>query len=223
MKRFTPTLLMSLLIAHALSLPDASPYKELTEILPPEEHGWFDPTNQTFLDTAIAQREVKCAVELGVWLGSSAMFIANRLPEGGHLYAIDTWDGGPEAEDVYRKHYNSQLSRLWPQFLSNVIHADLSHKITPLKMTTLQGAEVLKNRIFPDLVYVDACHLEEFVYADINAWYPFVKENGLICGDDYLIPSVARAVDRFAKERGIERRVYGRLWWFVPKDGWSGP
>ena len=58
-----------------------------------------------------------------------------------------------------------------------------------------------------DLVYIDALHDYESVSADIRAWYPKVREGGIIAGHDYLLsswPGVVAAVDEFAEEEGLE-------------------
>ena len=37
-----------------------------------------------------------------------------------------------------------------------------------------------------DFVYIDANHAYDFVKQDIKLWYPKVKQNGYLCGHDYI-------------------------------------
>ena len=69
--------------------------------------------------------------------------------------------------------------------------------------------------IAPDLIYLDASHDEKSVYADLVAWWPFVKGHGILCGDDYKRSGdpVGKAVRRFAKENNL--RVEGYRWFWV--------
>jgi hypothetical protein len=67
-------------------------------------------------------------------------------------------------------------------------------------------------------VYIDANHNYENVKADINAWYPKVKKNGLIGGHDYQpeLPGLRQAVDKLA----INKKLKLYLDILPPYDGW---
>jgi len=66
-----------------------------------------------------------------------------------------------------------------------------------------------------DFIYIDGNHSYEAVLQDLNLWYPKLKKNGLISGDDYTIKSsetvfnsqfgVKQAVDEFALK--VKRNV----------------
>ena len=80
-------------------------------------------------------------------------------------------------------------------------------------MSSLEAAQWLKTfRIRPDLIYIDAGHDEESVYADLKAWFPLVQGHGVICGDDWALSGVARAVTRFASENGFSIAHFGIGW-----------
>lgn len=104
----------------------------------------------------------KVVIELGSWLGASTRHIAQLLPEDGIVYAVDHWLGSIEHHTPSFSHY---LPTLYEQFLSNVIHSGLEHKIFPVRMSTLEAVELFRNEgIQPDLIYVDASHDEDSVY-----------------------------------------------------------
>jgi len=202
-----------------LGLVFATPYKELSEVLPFKMQSLIAQEDEVMLDLLIRKRNVRTIVEVGSWVGASTLFMAKRLPQGGKLYAIDTWLGCPEQQ--YRDYAKGMLPTLYEQFLSNVIHEKLDHVIHPMQMTSLEGAETLRGVVEPDLVFIDALHQEEPVYADLCAWYPFVEKQGIICGDDWNWKdengklSVRAAVRRFAKERGLKIKTLGTFWWLV--------
>ena len=88
-------------------------------------------------------------------------------------------------------------------------------------MTTEQAASKMRNEhIVIDLIYVDAAHDEKSVYADLSNWYPLVRKKGIICGDDWSWGNrypVRRAVQRFAKERGLKVHVANNNFWLFYK------
>ena len=71
-----------------------------------------------------------------------------------------------------------------------------------------------------DFVWLDAGHFYEEVQADLRAWVPKLKDGGVIGGDDWLFPNVARAV-RGAFEKDVEVRFHDNWawWWHRRKHG----
>jgi hypothetical protein len=58
-----------------------------------------------------------------------------------------------------------------------------------------------------DFVYHDGSHLYHDVKRDLNDWLPKLKDNGIICGHDYVSLygfGVVQAVDEFCKENNFE-------------------
>ncbi|MDJ0651884.1 MAG: glycosyl transferase family 90 [Simkaniaceae bacterium] len=184
-----------------------TPYNELVEILPYNSHGFY--ANRSEMEKLLAQHKPKCVIELGSWLGQSTCHIASCLPEDGKVYAIDHWLGSEEHQTPKRKDVSHLLPTLYQQFLSNVIHKGLYRKIIPWKMTTKDAVAYAQQKGLPiDLVYVDASQDEESVYNDLCNWYPFVKDSGILCGDDWQWGKekgypVRRAVKRFALENNL--------------------
>jgi beta-1,4-mannosyl-glycoprotein beta-1,4-N-acetylglucosaminyltransferase len=210
-------LLTFALIRTSAELP--YPYNTLQEILPFDESGWY--INAAPMEEILRKRNVKVVVELGAWLGQSTRHIAMNLPSDGIVYAIDHWKGNQEIQQTHK----DLLLHLYSQFLSNVIHANLTQKIHPISMTTLEAVEELKKLgVVPDLVYVDASHDEESVYADLKAYFPLVKGHGVICGDDWGWGGpeagfpVRKAVERFAKENRLKIKVPNGWFWILSEE-----
>ena len=192
------------------------PYSSLENIFPFDDSGWFCGDNRLMLEQFIQKKKIKIIVELGSLLGQSTRYMAERLPEGGVVYAVDHWLGNPEHQSPHRTDIYPKLPTLYERFLSNVIHARLCDKIIPVRMTTLEAAEYLAG-IQPDLVYVDATHETHLVLQDLETWYPFVQGHGILCGDDWERGggngSVKVAVIHFANLHGLRYFNFGNFWW----------
>ena len=212
-KSFSAALLYFMIpfILSAAEYP--APY-DTVEVLPFNPQGWY--INGPSMEWLIRRSNVKVVIEVGSWLGKSTRHIAQTIPEDGVVYAVDHWMGSPNEDNS-----SFDILNLYRQFLSNVIHEKLTHKIIPVRMSSLEASQTLK--IKPDLVYIDATHDFTNVMLDLILWYPFVKGHGVLCGDDYFWnddPSrgggpVKRAVDTFARENNLNVRHDGKWMWYL--------
>lgn len=69
-----------------------------------------------------------------------------------------------------------------------------------------------------DFVYIDANHFKQFVLDDIAAWYPKVRNGGIIAGHDYCHYTdieVIQAVDEWCEATGYSINI-------TTKDFWNG-
>ncbi len=179
------------------SLPP--PYNSV-KLKPLDLGGWNHTPEE--LTKLIQKFDVKTIVEIGVWKGASSIHMAKQLPPDGKVYSVDHFAGSPELQEGG---YEDEFSKLYDQFLSNVIHEKLTHKIVPIKMRSIEAAESLKN-LKPDMVYIDGDHSYAETLADIRAWYPLVAGHGILCGDDFSLKEgdVSTAVKDFCKENGLK-------------------
>jgi predicted O-methyltransferase YrrM len=205
--------ILNIFVLHASQMSE--PYNSIN-VLPQNMDGWFTKENSESLRQLITEHQPKVIVELGSWLGLSTIFMAKLLDDNGKLYAIDNWVG----EDIIAYSNKSEIagvkhiiSVLFQQFLSNVIHHNMSNKIIPIRMDTKEAAVALN--VKADLIYVDASHDEESVFNDIMSWYPKLTQRGVMCGDDWKWESVRRGVDRAAGILNIDVISNGNFWRFV--------
>ncbi len=191
-----------------------APYNEV-DLLPFNPQGWY--SNAKSMKQLITTSHAKVVIEVGSWFGASTRHIAQTLPADGIVYAVDPWTGSPG-----QMNFNDfDMPNVYRQFLSNVIHAKLTHKIIPIKMPSVEAAKVLD--VKPDLIYIDGYHDFENVYNDLKAWFPFVKGHGILCGDDYYYYwengwPVKQAVDLFAKENNLIVHDMGWFWYYQEKE-----
>jgi hypothetical protein len=211
LKMILPSLLFvcSLVIAKDSSLPP--PYNEV-DLVPFNDHGFY--SNAGRMENMFKLHNPKVVIEVGCWIGESTRHFASLLPPGGVVYAVDHWLGSEEHQPGQVFWYPF-VPYLYRQFLSNVIHAKLTDKIVPVRMTSLEASEYLSD-VVPDIIYIDASHDFDAVYADLKAWYPLVKGHGLLCGDDWGTPGVHQAVIKFAQEQGLKIEApYSTFWYYV--------
>jgi hypothetical protein len=142
-------------------------------------------------------------VEVGVWKGMSASFMAVEIINSGKKIkfdCVDTWeiiDPAIPGEDY---------KDIWEIFKTNI--EPVKHIINPVRSISWEAASKYKNKSL-DFVFIDASHDYESVKKDIKAWLPKVKEGGVIAGHDYdWCWGVKDAVNEvFGKENIIETEL----------------
>jgi cephalosporin hydroxylase len=99
-------------------------------------------------------------VEVGVYYGKSALFMAEQLASikpDATFYCVDIWEK--------------------PVVLRN-------HKIEFMQMPSVEAAALTKDGSI-DFIFIDADHAYESVKQDITAWLPKIRSGGIISGHDY--------------------------------------
>lgn len=200
---------LTLQISAENSLPE--PYNSV-ELVPFNSHGFY--SNAGRIENMFKANNPKIVIEVGCWIGESTRHMASLLPADGVVYAVDHWLGSEEHQPGQIFWYPF-VPYLYEQFLSNVIHAQLTDKIIPVRMTSLEASKYLSD-VSPDIIYIDASHDFDAVYSDLQAWYPFVKGHGILCGDDWGTSGVQQAVIKFAEEQGLKIEApYSTFWYYV--------
>jgi hypothetical protein len=174
------------------------------------EHYWHRlPGPMWFSGTKIYKSQVEKAfdgavfLEIGAWKGRSAAFMAVEIINSGksiEFYTIDHWLGSNE-----RAHHldpDVMSGRLFDVFLKNI--EPVQNHVRPLRGYSTDIAKTFPDRSL-DFIYLDAGHTYEHVSADLAAWWPKLKPNGVIAGDDWCWgDGVARAVTEFFEMQGLD-------------------
>ena len=163
-------------------------------------HGWFHHGPQ-ILDL-LEQHRPRVVVELGTWMGASAIAMARSVRRwGGTVTCVDTWagelddDGGSPAD---------RPPIMIGTCARAMIDAGVGASVRLIPASTAAVALTWRGPI--DFLWVDADHSHAGVLADLRAWVPHVRPGGVIAGDDYehpRYPGVKTAWDAFEAERGI--------------------
>ncbi len=170
--------------------------------------------NWRYIKKLVDEYHPKVFVEVGCWVGMTTIDVANNLPDDAIVYAVDTWKGSPNEKGMWDRNF---IYTLYDRFLSNVIHAQLTHKIIPVRMSSLDAARGWQAQ--PDLLYLDATHTYRAVIRDLNAWFPLIKSPGALCGDDWGWGNggVGRAVQDFTRENKLQYELIDNWFWIIRK------
>ncbi len=144
----------------------------------PEELRWL---------AEVAQHCPGVIIEVGSLFGRSTRALADNMPPGRVLFAIDTWQGS-QAEPEMREH----AARLdgdqdYSIFVRNLWDHIAEHRVIPLRMHGRHAAKLLRDAgIHAGLVFIDAGHTYKEVKEDIENFAPLMMDNGVLSGHDYF-------------------------------------
>lgn len=149
--------------------------------------------------------------EIGVEYGSFSNLILSHWP--GKLLSIDMW----ENESIY-------------QYAQKAL---VNERCQMIKGKSIDVARRFVDESF-DFVYIDADHDYEHCKADIEAWFPKVRNGGLVAGHDFLDWTkeqgaqvnfgVKQAVTEFCAKNGYKMHLTTddyfegnpyQTWWFI--------
>jgi predicted O-methyltransferase YrrM len=144
---------------------------------------------------ALALPDNAVIAEVGVADGKSALYLAGALTELEKkftLYMIDNMAYGG-MDQMYT-------------VIDNVVEAGMSG-IRVRKWDSLEAAGKFPDVHF-DMVFLDSSHLYDMTKQEIRAWYPRVKDDGVLAGHDYTThEQVRRAVDEVVPKENTRTAI----------------
>src|SRR5262245_66208303 len=147
--------------------------------------------------------------EIGVAYGYHAESILSALPSTKY-YGVDPYLAGYDPNDVFVADVMKIFSETDAQRAMDRLYASVEKNLESfsgrsklLRLPSMEAAKIFSDGFF-DLVFIDGDHTHAAVKADLEAWWPKVREGGIFCGDDYTWPDVKRAVDAFANTFGCK-------------------
>lgn len=182
--------------------------------------GWFPALDQWLFDWFLDRQESAETrgdlLEVGVYMGKSAIFLGRHLQDGEHytvcdLFEGDAPDGANQAEST--KSYSALTRRAFEEnYLA--FHDRLPRVLQG--PSTVVPAEVADDSC--RFVHIDASHLYEHVYDDISAARDALLPGGVVVLDDFRsehTPGVSVAVWEAVLSRGLRpiclstQKLYG--------------
>ena len=167
--------------------------------------GWCSLEKATTLAAIVLALRPKVVVELGVWMGGSAipMAIALRQLGAGQLVAIDAWSADAsvsgQEEPAHRTWWGETMGErghtlAFQMFLSRLKNHHISAERCLVRRQRTDEAAVPASI---DILHHDANHGPQIV-TDIERWTPSIRVGGLLVIDDldWAGGHVARARDR---------------------------
>lgn len=149
--------------------------------------GWTDYEDLYDL-WAAKLKDGDVVVELGSYLGRSALYLASLIVQSGKhvkIVCVDLWP-----------------DEMFEQFRCNTMQAGFASVIVPIRMDSVEAASIVRSDLAA--VFVDADHSYEGCLRDIHAWYPKVRAGGMIAGHDFggeSFPGVTKAVGEVFGDR----------------------
>jgi hypothetical protein len=171
----------------------SEPMKHFYENIP----GWFD-------FSAVYKRAVFMApnlpnqshfIEIGSFLGRSCAYMAVEILNSGKAIKFDVVDRFVAEEPLVANLENKKLHQSFKDDFLRNIEPVIEH-VNVLEMLSTEAAQMYRDESL-DFVFIDANHNYDFVRADISAWLPKLRKDGIIAGHDYnssIWPDVTKAV-----------------------------
>lgn len=173
-------------------------------------------------------------VEVGSFVGESMAYLLDLVRASGKplkVYAVDLWDieemcrdGGHSLDMVMNDTgltSRAWLAKLGPRCMLSEFFTNLRHKDRDQLLTgALVGRSAEMASRFPDrsirFGFLDAGHSYENLSADLRAWFPKMRPDGLFAGHDWFSgEQVRRAVTAFALEKGLTIKLTHSSWVLV--------
>lgn len=148
-------------------------------------------------------------VELGAHLGRSACYMAEAMIAAGVTVDFTTVDRFADARIEERCRAN--LEPYVTRGLLKIVKSDSARFAADYPGSV-------------DFVFIDAAHDYESVKADIEAWWPKVKEGGIIAGDDFWVREFSQApwaASYYPIWRAVHSGPFGGEYDVMVRRGWA--
>uniref|UniRef100_A0A914BXB6 Class I SAM-dependent methyltransferase n=1 Tax=Acrobeloides nanus TaxID=290746 RepID=A0A914BXB6_9BILA len=167
-------------------------------------------------------------IEVGSWKGLSSRaagvacksFTA-KTKKNCHILSIDTWLASSEHYEASLPEMKSNfyINDLFNTFLNNIKVKGLDDIVYPLRLPSSAAIHVLHCfKIDAHIIFIDADHDYKPILRDIETFYPLLKKNGIIYGDDNVDswPGVIKAVHQYKDYKGDKIKFWqkGNYWLF---------
>ena len=187
--------------------------------------GWGG--NHPLLTRFAQENTPSVIIDLGVWKGQSTNTLAsaqNHVRRDGIVIAIDTFLGNPQHWDTSRDDafplllMENGMPQFYPIFLSNMVLNGHQKRVLPLAQTAANAAAILKRcGIKAQVVHLDCNTTYEAFSLDANTYWDLLEPNGILIGDNFTWPHIAKAVVHFADHHGADFSIDGTKWWMRKK------
>lgn len=193
---------------HVVDLPD-----EVADLAKRFSSNMMDEHELLTLAAASAlapANEYTIVVEIGTYLGNTAVFLANVLRELGRRLPVLSIDAFHRAQPDMLNPRGELL-----QYLDNIRANGVEDVCIPLIALSANAARVVPQEI--GLLIIDGGHSYEVANADLELYTPKVQQDGIVFIDDYgsAYPGVVRAVDRFFSSPSCRFRILHQSYFVI--------
>lgn len=164
-------------------------------LVPPDVPGWMD-FSALYADMVSSAPHGAAFVEIGSWLGKSAITMARLIQQSGKSISftcVDTFQGSPGDPEYFAATVSACGGSVRSAFEANLRRYGVHERVRILELPSVEAAATFADASL-DFVFIDADHAFESVCADIRAWLPKVRPGGVLAGHDWGYMGVADAV-----------------------------
>lgn len=171
--------------------------------------GWFFPSDRRIFSWLLArQTELGVhgnLVELGSYLGKSAVLIGDYVQPGETFTVLDLFEGQTDDADNAAEQAGSYATLTEQRFVENYLrfHPQLPTVVRDVSSVIVDRVPAGSCRF----VHVDASHLYDHVSVDVDSARTLLAEQGIVAFDDYRsehCPGVAAAVWEGVLDKGLQ-------------------
>ncbi len=173
----------------------------------------IDEFGREFIDKRLATLEDgEIVVELGTWMGGLTQYFATRYPNL-IFHTIDICD--PYVWNAYATSVSSKLYKFLQECdligidPNDIIHIQQAHLSDINNIAQHVGSSLDLEVDNISMLIVDSLHTEEHVTKELQHFYPKMKKDRFIIGDDYFMPPVREAFVKFSKQHDLKLKPYG--------------
>lgn len=148
-------------------------------------------------------------VEIGVRHGIFSEHLLEKFPEL-VMWCVDPYLPYMDVGEEFTQEMQSEIRKGAFRRLSR-----FGNRVAWCYQRSTAAASSLFTRGSMDFAFIDAEHSYQSVCADLDVWAPVVRPAGLLCGHDYGMGGVRRAVNEFAEDSGLLVHHIG-----APADVW---
>jgi len=151
-------------------------------------------------------------VEVGLCLGVNSLMLLESCPNMVELIGVDHYKSYTDWQSFIPQEIQDEHYEL---IIKNLPH--LGSRFRLIRASSTNAAATIDDQSL-DFVFIDAEHTMKSVLADIDAWWPKIKENGIISGHDSNLFSVNFAVTSWARRHGVDNNnimmAGNNPWWW---------
>lgn len=180
--------------------------------------GWCNSAN-LYEEIVNLAEDNSIFVEIGAWLGMSTALMATLIKKSNKkivFYTIDTFEGSasyPPQID-YVKENGGNIFHL---FYKNLQELDLLNYMNPIIQNSFDAIKFIPKEI--DFLFIDGDHKYEFIFNELNLYWPLIKKGGIISGDDINHNDVEKATKDFFSKISLSVQIHNvdKNCWYVKK------
>ena len=147
------------------------------------------------LSRLVAENKPEIIVEVGGWIGCSAVYLAQAAKEyDGHLFSIDPH----EASKIKKKR---RIEDMEPVFRENMRIFGVEDHVTVIRKTSMEALEDWHLPVY--FFLLDSLKFEANVRRDFYGWIPWIPLGGIFVFHDYTShKGVQKVVDGLLRPSG---------------------